>query len=134
LGLDLLEIFRRNSVGKIDIIIEAVFDWRPGGELRFWPDFQNRRGQDVRRRMPEPFDVRHLGSLFQCFAVVVHERPVKLTTKKAKDTKNLWHRKSSAAAFYFQDETNFAIAPERRAGGDRLSSKPCIHFGVRNRA
>src|SRR6185437_16076097 len=39
LGLDLLEIFRRNAVRKIDIIIETVLDWRPGGELRFRPDF-----------------------------------------------------------------------------------------------
>jgi len=43
----------------------------------------------VRRGMPEPLDVRHLRALLQSFAVFVHERPVKLTMKKRKDTKKL---------------------------------------------
>jgi hypothetical protein len=89
LGLDFFEIVRRNAVGKIDIVIKTVLDRRPGSELRFRPDFQNSRGKDVRRGMPEPLDIRHLRALLQSFAVFIHERPVKLTMKKPKDTKKL---------------------------------------------
>jgi hypothetical protein len=39
--------------------------------------------------MPEPFDVRHLRAHLRSFAFLVHERPLKLTTKDSKDTKNL---------------------------------------------
>ena len=60
LRLDLLEILGRNAVRKIDVVIKAVLDRRPGGELRFRPDFQNGRGEDMRRRMAKPFEVRHL--------------------------------------------------------------------------
>src|SRR5436853_1653814 len=49
LHLDLFEIFRRNPVPKIDIVIKAVLDWRPGSELRFGPDLQDRRGENMRR-------------------------------------------------------------------------------------
>jgi len=47
------------------------------------------KSQNMRRRMMETLDVSHLGTLLQCFTVFVHKRPVKLTTKKMKDTKNL---------------------------------------------
>jgi hypothetical protein len=43
----------------------------------------------MRRRMPEPFDSRHLLAHFRGFAFLIHEKPVKLTTKITKDTKNL---------------------------------------------
>ena len=68
LRLDLLEILRRNAVRKIDIVIKTVLDRRPGGELRFRPDFQDRRGQDVRGRMTQTFDVGHLSAHLGCFA------------------------------------------------------------------
>ena len=89
LRLDLLEILRRNAVRKIDIVIKTVLDRRTGSELRFRPDFQNGGGEHVRRRMPKPLDLRHLRAHFRCFAVFVHERPVKLTMKAGKDTKKL---------------------------------------------
>jgi len=63
LALDLLEILRRNAVRKIDIVVETVFDRRSGRELRFRPDFQDGRGQDMCRRMTQTFDVGHLGAL-----------------------------------------------------------------------
>src|SRR5207302_4849058 len=70
--------------------------------LRLGPDLQHCRRQDVRRGMAYTFDVRHLHALVYCFTVFTHQRPVKLTTKGRKDTKNLWHRNGSAAAFYFR--------------------------------
>jgi len=45
--------------------------------------------QYVRRGMTEPFDIRHLRALFESFAFLIHERPVKLTSTLTKDTKNL---------------------------------------------
>ncbi|MGH7984486.1 MAG: hypothetical protein ACREFF_15280 [Candidatus Udaeobacter sp.] len=39
--------------------------------------------------MTKTFQVRHLCALLQSLAFVVHEKPVKLTTKATKDTKNL---------------------------------------------
>ena len=71
---------------KIDIIIEAVFDRRPGSELRLGPDFQDGGGKDVRGRVTETLDVGHLCALLQSFAFVLHERQ-ELTTKVTKDTK-----------------------------------------------
>ena len=53
LRLDLLEVFGRNAVRQFDVVIESVLDRRPGGELRFRPDFQNRRREDMRRRMTQ---------------------------------------------------------------------------------
>ena len=43
----------------------------------------------MRGGVTEPFEVRHLRALIQSFAFLIHERPVKLTTKRTKDTKNL---------------------------------------------
>jgi hypothetical protein len=50
---------------------------------------KDRCGQDVRRRMTETFEVRHLRALIQSFAFFFHQGAVKLTTKDTKDTKNL---------------------------------------------
>ena len=69
LGLDLLEIFGRNAVIQFQIVIETVLDWRTGGELGAGPDLQDGGGQNMRRGMAEPFDVRHLRALFQSFAL-----------------------------------------------------------------
>src|ERR1700676_3363049 len=89
LSLDLFEVLRRNAMRKIDIVIKTILDRRTGGELRFRPDFQYGRGQDVCGRMTQTFDVRHLRAHLWCFAFLSHEKPVKLTTKDTKDTKNL---------------------------------------------
>jgi hypothetical protein len=43
----------------------------------------------VRRGMTEPLDVTHRGTHLRSFAFLIHEKPVKLTTKTTKDTKNL---------------------------------------------
>ncbi len=59
LGLDLLEIFRRDAVRQFDVVIETVLDRRPGGELRFRPDFQNGGRQHMRARMADAFQFRH---------------------------------------------------------------------------
>ena len=64
LRLDFLEILGRDAVRQIDVVIKTVFDRRPGGELRFRPDFQDRRRKDMRSRMTKTFEVRHLLALF----------------------------------------------------------------------
>ena len=73
LRLDLLEIVGRDAVRQIDVVIKAVLDRRPGSELRFRPDPQDRRRQDVRRRMTETLEVGHLRALFESFAFFFHQ-------------------------------------------------------------
>ncbi len=73
LRLDFLEVFRRDAVRQIDIVVEAVLDRRPGGELRFRPDPQDGRRKDVRRRMAKALEVGHLRALFQSFAFFFHQ-------------------------------------------------------------
>ena len=58
--LDLLEILRRNSMRKINIVIKTVLYWRSCGELRFRPEFQDRRCKYVRRGVPQTLNVGHL--------------------------------------------------------------------------
>ena len=48
----------------------------------------------------QPFDVRHLRAHLRSFAFLVHQRPVKLTTKTTKDTKNLLVPLPSASATF----------------------------------
>jgi len=48
--------------------------------------------------MTKPFDVRHLRAHLRSFAFLVHQRPVKLTTKDSKDTKNLLYPLPPASA------------------------------------
>ncbi len=73
LGLDLFEILRRDAVWQFDVVIKAVFNRRPGGELRLRLDLQDGGGEDVRGGMAEPFQIGHLGALVGCFAFVSHE-------------------------------------------------------------
>ena len=56
---------------------------------------RNRGGQDMRSGMTQTFDVGHRRALLWSFAFLVHEKPVKLTTKVTKDTKNLQSRVAS---------------------------------------
>ena len=72
LGLDFFEIVWRNPVRKIDIVVEAVFDRRSGGKLRFRPNLQNRGRQYMRRRMTQTFEVGHRSALFWRFAFLNH--------------------------------------------------------------
>ncbi len=44
------------------------------------------------RGVTEPLKVSHRRALFQSLAFFIHEKPVKLTTKDTKDTKNLLAR------------------------------------------
>ena len=64
LGFNLREILRRDTVRKINVVVKTVLDRGTGGELCFRPDFQDRGGQHVRRRVAETLDVRHLRALF----------------------------------------------------------------------
>jgi hypothetical protein len=48
--------------------------------------------------MTQPLDVRHLRAHLRSFAFLVHQRPVKLTTKDSKDTKNLLYPLPPASA------------------------------------
>ncbi len=44
---------------QFDIVIEAVLDGRPGGELRFRPETQNGGGEDVGAGMADAFQLGH---------------------------------------------------------------------------
>ena len=70
--LDLREILRRDAVRQIDVVIEAVLDRRPGGELRLRPDAQDGRGQHMRGGMADALEVGHLVALFEGLAFVGH--------------------------------------------------------------
>jgi hypothetical protein len=61
--LDFLKILGRNAVFKINVVIKTVFHRWPCGELRFRPDFQDRRSKYVGSRMTETFQVCHLLAL-----------------------------------------------------------------------
>ena len=87
LRLDLLEILRGDSVRQFDIVIEPVLDRRAGGELRFRPDFQDGGGEDMRRRMTQPFDVGHLRALLGRFSFVVHK--INFASFKALNDRNV---------------------------------------------
>ncbi len=50
--LDLRKIFGRNAMLEIHVVIETVFNRRPGSELGVGPQPQNRRGHDMRGGMP----------------------------------------------------------------------------------
>src|SRR5205809_4249277 len=89
LRLDFLEIVWRNPVRKINIVIKTILYGRPCSELCLRPNLQDCGRKYVRRRMPEPFDIRHLRPHLRSFAFLIHEKPVKLTTMLTKDTKNL---------------------------------------------
>ena len=73
LGFDLREVVGRDAVRQFDVVVEAVLDRRTGGELRFRPDLEDGRGQDVRGGMAQPLDVGHLRALLESFAFVAHE-------------------------------------------------------------
>src|ERR1051325_3100064 len=102
LRLDLFEVFGRNPVSKIDIVIKTVLDRRAGGELRLRPDFQNGSGQNVRTRMAQTLDVRHLRALLQSFAIFLHWRG-QLNTKDKKDTKKVAVASRARARARFTD-------------------------------
>ena len=59
LGLDFLEILGRDAVRQLDIVIEAVLDRRPGGELRFGPEPQDGGRQNMGAGMADPFQLGH---------------------------------------------------------------------------
>ena len=44
---------------QLDVVVEAVLDRRPGGELRLRPDAQDGRGQDVGAGMPDALQLGH---------------------------------------------------------------------------
>ena len=64
LRFDLFEIVRRDAVWKIDIVIKTILHGRPGSELRFRPNLQNRRCEYMRRGVTQPLDVRHRRAFF----------------------------------------------------------------------
>ena len=68
LGLDLLEILRRDAVLQIHVVIKSVFDRRTGGELRLGPEPQNGGGHDVRGGMADAFQLGHLRAVVESFA------------------------------------------------------------------
>ncbi len=68
LGLDGREILRRDAVLQVHVVVKAVLDRRPGGELRVRPQAQNGGGHDVRGGMPDALQFGHLGAVVESFA------------------------------------------------------------------
>ena len=66
-GLDLLlhlrldgrEVLGRDAVRQVDVVVEAVLDRRPGGELGVGPEAQDGGGHDVGAGMTKGFDFSH---------------------------------------------------------------------------
>ena len=69
---DLREVFRRDAMLQLHVVVKPVLHRRPGGKLRVRPQPQNGRGHHVGGRMPEPFELGHLRALIESFAF--HER------------------------------------------------------------
>src|SRR4051812_38811294 len=72
LRFDFLEVFRRDAMRQLDVVIKSVLNRRARGELRFRPNLQDSRGENMRRGVAQPFQVRHLPALFECLAFVAH--------------------------------------------------------------
>jgi hypothetical protein len=72
LGFDLREVFGRDAMRELDVVVEAVLDRRTRGELRLGPDLQDRGGEHVRGGMAKTLDIGHLCTLFGSLAVVAH--------------------------------------------------------------
>ncbi len=74
--LDLGEVLRRDAVGQIDVVVEAVFHGGTGGELGFGPDFEDGGGEDVGGGVAEPLQISHLLPLLESFAFFSHGKGV----------------------------------------------------------
>ena len=72
LRLDFLEIVRRDAVGHVEIIVEAVFNRRAVGELRVRPEAQDGGGHHVGGGVAEPLEVGHLGAFVESLAFGGH--------------------------------------------------------------
>ena len=44
---------------ELEVVVEPVLDWRPGGKLRLRLDAQNRGRKHVSTRVTDPFQLRH---------------------------------------------------------------------------
>ena len=56
--LDLFEVFVRDLLGQLEVIIEPVLDGRPDRVLRFGIEFQHGLRHDVRRRVADFIELR----------------------------------------------------------------------------
>ena len=57
---------------QIDVVVKAVLDRRPGGELRLRPDAQDGRREHMRGGVAEALQVGHLAALLEGLAFVGH--------------------------------------------------------------
>ena len=68
------EIFGRDSVRQVDVVIKPVLDGRSGGKLRLGPQSQDGRRHDVGAGVPKPFQLAHPIPLVDGFAFRVHRK------------------------------------------------------------
>jgi len=71
-GFDGGEVLRGDAMRQVHVVIEAIFDRRPRGELGFRPQAQNGGGHDMGAGMAQPFQVGHLVAVIERFAFVLH--------------------------------------------------------------
>ena len=73
------EVLGTDAMLEFDIVIETVFDRRPGGELGIRPKTEDGGGHDMSTGMAHPLQVGHAVTLIQSFplrlfAVSLHKR------------------------------------------------------------
>src|SRR5437870_11504397 len=76
--------------------------------------------------MPDPFEIRHWCEALESFAVFIHERPVKLTTKNTKDTKKFVGTKSGLVRLFVEMRriSRWLIATALVAGASSCHHSP----------
>ena len=60
--------------GKFHVVIKAVFDRRPGGELGVGPQAEDGGGHDMRAGMPDALQLGHFRAVVESFAFGIHWR------------------------------------------------------------
>ena len=78
LGLDFLEVLRRDAMAQLDIVIKTVFDGGTGGELGLGPKAEDGGGQDMGAGMADALQLGHFLSFVQRLAFVFHKLRLRL--------------------------------------------------------
>ena len=71
LRFDGCKIIRSDPVLQINIVVESLLRRRSVSELSIRPQLRDRRGENVRGRMPQALQVRHLIPLFERFSLIL---------------------------------------------------------------
>src|SRR4030095_8534960 len=74
LGLDFLEVLRRDAMRTFQIVIKAVLHRWAVGELGVGPQAENRGGHDVSARMPDTLELSHFRAIVERLSFRVGRR------------------------------------------------------------